>query len=236
MRDPAREDEKSVLKYSAPWLCEAKRVKGTSALSLSKQIHADMPVSLEPTSSDIAVVCEHADTVTFNLVPDKASGNVLFLRKTAKDHYEVVRPKHPNSLLLLDTCTQHSHNRGKRSVKPMRKHILKHYSIGHVVRSDTTLKTRKRLIKLGVSRRLKRNLGPPPGGGTTLRDVVDHIFKPHKEYHVRKNGKPSEHMKRLNVACDFFNAPLKQPDNGIGHYCRSVRGVPCCASLAPRFA
>ena len=223
--------------YDAPILHKPLLIESTAAQcikpTLRKATAGLLDFENENVHKDLAL---SVDTKTIILVPDKASGNCLFLKDADVKHRELIEPAtDESSFLLVDTCSIHNHCRGQLAVPDIGYHIMRHASISHLDRVQHIHDEQLNLCSLAAHQRIVRIRGPPPRAPRlTYREVADNIYNFEGQWHRRKFEKESQMIQDIMKLADFCNGDMEDEDTWpIKHYCwDAVMQRPCCASEA----
>lgn len=218
--------------FDETWLCRPYTVSGTPAASLFPALDKNMLNCLRIDNDDsLRALSLAVSSFSFLPICDKASGNLSILRhfvRRLKMMFELYRIT--NLLILPDVCGVHNHHRGKLSLKGLRTHTMRHFSIAHLYRLEPVQRRMIERVEQLVSAAVKRRVGPPSGNFISLRAVIDVLFDLEAPHHKRgpSGDKHSQRYTDLVTLADIINGDICGPWT---HWCwNSSESKPCCAS------
>lgn len=220
--------------HDEAWLCKPIQVSGTSAPALITALDQNIPAPFK--LGDIAALKALSDSVTsFSFLPisDRASGNVAIMRYFVAQLEKLHDEEGVNNILILpDFCGVHAHHRGKLSLKPVRPHIMRHFSVAHLYRLEPVQSRMIRRVEQLVSESVRRRVAPPPGNVVTLYAAIDILYQLDAPHHKRgADGEGcSQRLADLKALANMVNGDLRAVWT---HWCWSdTTSRPCCGSHA----
>ena len=221
--------------FTEQWLCKPMHVESTGAGALLPAILRAQPQGLRLDDlQSLDQVAKSLTSCTLIFVGDKASGNVLLLKRMGRTWQEdVIAKLGPRILFMAESCGIHLHHRMKLQVKALRAHTMRHFGIANLHKLQSVQGQMLKLCELTVPRLVKRRVGAPPAsrGERTLRNCIDALFKPDDKYHKRMGEKHSQHMQDLLALCEMVNGDLTAAE--WTHWCWDACAQrPCCNSQA----
>ena len=122
-------------RHCSVWLCRPRPVETLTSNELlravmdafPKQYHFEDEVAISETARS-------ATSSTIIMVPDGVSSNIAMLKQRAFTWETQIRPLYDNILFLGDTCGIHQHHRAKLTLKALKFHVCRHFSIANLNR------------------------------------------------------------------------------------------------------
>ena len=216
------------------WLCPALVVEGTRGLHLLPAVHKFFPKEFLLTGSveTLKKTLASVDSFTFAPCSDAASGNVVVMKAWGHLIESIRRLVGPRLLSLPDACQVHSHQRGKASMKAVKVHLSRHFSMSKLLRRETVLEAIGKAMKKDIHYRVTRKFEPPPEVHKTrffkAVDALYNITNPELD----KHGKVPLVIVNLRKLAQMVNDDVSAED--WYHYCWRGEGLtpeaPCCES------
>ena len=219
---------------SEEWLIRPRVVEGTSADAIDPPIMASIPdIHRYDEHAKLSEFLKGVSSMTFQPMCDRASGNILFLKRLCFlwENVLLMNPDTEDLLVFIETCGVHGHHRAKIQVRGLKPHTMMQYCISKLYRLQTTYTKMTTWLeaRLAKVRRLKCE-APSSHTSLTLATVCDILYGLSSKSHLRKDGKHSRQYLDLQAAIGMFNGSLKDE---IVHYCwDSETQAPCCTSPA----
>ena len=218
--------------FTEPWLCKPVEVSSTSAEALYPAVKDAMPK--EFVVDDLSAMRELLQNVshfTFQVVADRASGNLLLMKKWGESIFNSISPALENKVLFWpDKCSLHLHHRAKKQlkVKDCAPHISRHFSISSLFGLAATQTSLALRLELIVQRRVRRKVGKRPEGlKGNLRVLVDVLYDWNAPCHRTATGAYTKEYQDLQFLCDMVNGDVTSET--WYHYCHDeTTGYPCC--------
>ena len=216
--------------FREPWLSKPSAVNGTKAKDLFPGICRGTPEELQLVDlQQMRKLMAHTSTFTHMPLGDQASSNVLMMKYEGHFWESHLLPAFGGRILLWpDHCAVHAHHNGKKQVKALKAHTLRHFSITGLMRDQRTQVACCTQLENLVVKKHRRRVDLPPQGVLTLHAVVDVLIDFGAEHHKRKNGFSQFHSD-MAAWCAHNNGDLLA--KSWDHWCKSaITGSPCCNS------
>lgn len=216
------------------WLCKGVQVPSTTADSIYGGLKKSMPseffLAHADGTDDLAEAAKSVTSLTVQALCDRASGNLVILRWWAHEVARLPEGLRQKVLYWPDTCAVHAQSRGKLTLKGLRKHTMRHFSIAHLHRQAHIHNSMVAHLERLVARRLRRRVAPPPGDIVGLKTFVQILFDLHAAHHTRgKEGdRHSQRWHDLQTLCSMLNGDLR---GEMVHWCWDPQARSgCCKS------
>ena len=211
-----------------PWVCQPKRAAGTGAHQIWLAVRDAMPDEFRiDKPAKMNQIAASGLTATLVWLSDMASGNVLMM---ARLFLAWVAQPIPGTLLWLDHCQIHVHNRCKLAVKLSKRHTIRRYSIASLERQGETQARMMMLYETLIPSLLTRRFGPPPEQlGPTVALVADILWKTENaKFHKTKKNNDTQFLADMKEMGTIVNGDLTGERI---HFCYDANTArPCCRS------
>lgn len=217
--------------YREQLLCQAKHLQGTSAEALLPALLGAMLAQVVPDSrtSEVAHTLERVTSVTVMLMGDKASGNVLAMKRIAKTwEVEQLPSLIPRYLVWFETCSNHMHHRAKLQIKTLRAHTVHHFSVANLYRVHNVQHRMLSKLETLVASMVRRRIGVAPDVGEgALHRFVDILFMPDRDQRQHDDRAAPAQQQDLLALCRMVNGDVRGVESV--HWCwDSDTRTPCC--------
>ena len=227
----ANTEKSTAMSFGEYWLCRPLEVQGTDAASIMPALRRSMPTDLLMDDlSAMKKIVESCSSFTFAPLCDKATGNMLLLRRWGEWWERNLVDQFKGAIWFWpDVCGIHIHHRGKMQVKSLKEHLTRHFSIANLYKQQhIKVSMEEKLESLIAGKGIKRIIGPPPEGVLTLSTLVDVLFDMDADFHRRSSGHSQRHTD-LSELCKLVNCDMK------GEWCHHCwdpeTSRPCCANV-----
>jgi hypothetical protein len=212
------------------WLTQPLQVEGTSAQALWPAVLRALPQRFRfDLIQELVKLCESVSSFTLQPYGDKASGNLLLMRRFCTFWHEVILPRlGPRVLFWPDTCTVHLHHRGKLQLKGLKHHTARHFSIANLYKQDSVQSRMLSVMEFLISQRLRRVVGRAPAEVHKLSVVVDILFDMEAPHHLRgpDGSRRSQQHQDLQLLARILNGDVL---GELQHFCwDESTQKPCC--------
>lgn len=223
--------------YSEEWLVPPQVVQGTAASDLHPGLVRHLPQGFQWEDTGSTMVANNAvDILVFLPMGDKSSANCAIMKRFADMWRKHLAPVCGNKLILLlpDFCQVHSHHRAKCALLDLKKHVSRHFSIGHMYRLPNVHRELFATVESFVRSRFRREerAAAHPSAELT-RAFFDTIFHLQSGFHKRSSRPSSKLVSDIELYLSMANGDRRGGE--LVHHCVPLRGGAskrCCANAA----